>query len=102
MATVTQIVCLDKEELEWVADHLGHNIEIHREFYRLQENVLEMSKVSKLLMTIESGSVHKVAGKRLSDISLEECFGNSQVAECDSESGLFSQLGEREKMIRVM
>ena len=74
VATVTQIVALEKEELEWVADHLGHNIEVHRDFYRLQESTLEISKVSKLLLAIENGCIHEIAGKKLSDITLEHCF----------------------------
>ena len=74
VATVTQIVCLEKEELEWVADHLGHSIDVHRQFYRLQESTLEISKVSKLLLAIENGKVHEIANKKLSDISMEQCF----------------------------
>ena len=64
VATVTQIISLEKEELEWVADHLGHNIEVHREFYRLQESTLEVSKVSKLLLAIDNGCVYELAGKK--------------------------------------
>lgn len=74
IATVSQVISLDKEELEWIADHLGHSIEVHRDFYRLQESTLEMCKVSKLLMAVENGSIHKLVGKKLSDIELEHCF----------------------------
>ena len=76
VATVTQIISLEKEELEWVADHLGHDIEVHREFYRLQESTLEVSKVSKLLLAIDNGCVHELAGKKLSDITMDHCFPN--------------------------
>ena len=74
IATVSQLISLEKEELEWLADHLGHSIEVHREFYRLQESTLEICKVSKLLMAIESGAIHKLVGKKLSDIEVEHCF----------------------------
>lgn len=60
--------------MEWIADHLGHSIEVHRDYYRLQESTLEICKVSKLLMAVENGSIHKLVGKKLSDIELEHCF----------------------------
>ena len=87
VATVSQIIALDKEELEWLADHLGHSIEVHRDFYRLQESTLEMSKVSKLLMAIESGSIHKFAGKKLSDIDVEHCFDGDDCRKLISQDG---------------
>ena len=34
-ATVAQIVNLDENELEWLCNHMGHDIRVHREFYRL-------------------------------------------------------------------
>ena len=76
IATVSQVISLQKEELEWIADHLGHSIDVHRNFYRLQESTLEICKVSKLLMAVDSGSLHKLVGKKLTDIELEHCFPN--------------------------
>ena len=33
-ATVTQLMCLKENELEWLCNHMGHKISIHRDFYR--------------------------------------------------------------------
>lgn len=60
--------------MEWIAEHLGHFIEVHHEFSRLQESTHEICKISKLLMAIESGYLPKLVGKKLSDIELEHCF----------------------------
>ena len=39
--------------LEWLARHLGHDIRVHRDFYRLNESTIEIAKVSKLLLTVD-------------------------------------------------
>lgn len=43
-----------------------------------------MSKVSKLLLTIENGAVHKFAGRKLSDITLDDCFQLDSIKERDN------------------
>lgn len=49
IATVSQILKLKDRDLELLARHLQHSINIHREFYRLPHNTLQLVKVSKLL-----------------------------------------------------
>lgn len=68
VATTSQILNLQNEELGILASHLGHDINVHRKYYRLQSSTLELAKVSKLLIAIESGVAHKFAGKTLNDI----------------------------------
>ena len=64
-------------ELEELARHMGHELSVHRSFYRLQEDVTELAKVSKLLLTVERGEAHRFAGLGLDDIQLEgEQFNN--------------------------
>jgi len=50
---------------------MGHTLSVHRQFYRLQEQTLELAKVSKLLIAVDNGNCHKFAGKTLDNISLE-------------------------------
>ncbi|XP_072049953.1 uncharacterized protein [Amphiura filiformis] len=71
-ATVAQILSLQSHHLEWVAGHLGHNVDIHKDFYRVQENTIELCKVSKLLIAIDSGQMGEWAGKTLDDIEVED------------------------------
>ena len=44
---------------------LGHDIQIHREFYRLPESTLELAKVSKILIAMEKGRLPELQGKGL-------------------------------------
>lgn len=69
VATLCQIMNLKKNEMDQVAKFLGHDIRIHREYYRLSENTLQLAKMSKLLLAIEQGaSTYK--GKSLDEIDL--------------------------------
>ena len=71
MATVSQIVHLNDSKLEWLASHMDLDIRVHREFYRLQESTLELAKVSKIVLAIDSGNAESFSGKILNEISLD-------------------------------
>lgn len=55
MATLLQILNLKNNELDQVSDFLGHDIRVHREYYRLPEATIQLAKISKLLMAMEKG-----------------------------------------------
>lgn len=81
VATMTQIVNLQDNELDVLADFLGHDVRVHREFYRMPREPVQLAKVSRLLMGLESGQVKECSGKRLEDIPVhldfnEELEGN--------------------------
>lgn len=71
VATVSQIIDLSESELDWLARHMGHDIAVHREYYRLHDSTLELAKVSKLLLAVEEGNASKWQGKKLSEIQLD-------------------------------
>ena len=54
VATVTQVTSLNGNELEWLCRSIGHSVEVQQQYYRLQDSAVELSKVSKLLITIDS------------------------------------------------
>ena len=70
IATISQVLSLKNTELDWLARHLGHDIQVHREFYRLHESTIEIAKVSKLLLTVDQGETRKFVGKSLAEIDL--------------------------------
>lgn len=71
LATVSQVLALKKNELDWLARHLGHDVQVHRQYYRLHESALELTKVAKLLMLTEKGKVGRWTGKSLTELTLE-------------------------------
>ena len=70
VATLSQLLCLKDNELDVLATFMGHDIRVHREYYRLPENTLQTAKVAKILMLLEKGQVDNFAGKNLEDINI--------------------------------
>lgn len=70
VATVSQLVDMNETEMGWLANHLGHDIHVHKEFYRLPQTTLEMAVVGNLLMAVDEGRAHKFKGKNPRDITL--------------------------------
>lgn len=92
IATMTQLLNLRKNELDVVANFMGHDIAVHRQFYRLPEETTQLAKVSKLLMAMEKGAIGSLRGKNLDDITTDDyaeagvrsvllLFGNSRSTE---------------------
>lgn len=67
---------LAENEQDWLARHLGHDIRVHREFYRMHESTVELVKISKLLLASEKGTTSKYKGLRLEDIPETELLNN--------------------------
>ena len=53
IATMSQLANLKDNELDIVANFLGHDIRTHREYYRLPTSTIQVAKVTKLLMAME-------------------------------------------------
>ncbi|XP_038139565.1 uncharacterized protein LOC119782609 [Cyprinodon tularosa] len=65
---------------------MGHDIEVHREFYRLPEETIQMAKV-RLLFALQGG-MGKFKGKSLEDITPNI---NSEEESSDSEADVQSE-----------
>ena len=55
---------------------MGHDIRVHREFYRLPQSTMQLAKVSKVLLTMEQGSAGQFKGKSLDEIDIDVEEGN--------------------------
>ena len=53
IAIMSQLVSLQDNELDIVAQILGHDIRTHREYYQLPTSTIQVAKVSKLLWKME-------------------------------------------------
>ena len=63
-----QIWNLHENELDILAQFLGHDIHVHRDFYRLPSATIQVAKVSKWLLAMEKG----LPGLSLNDITLTD------------------------------
>ena len=99
IATLSQLLNLEGHELEQLANMMGHDVRIHREYYRLPQDVLLLAKASKLLTISGKGEMHKYAGMSLEDIELspddtvepdendQTASGDTQTEDSDEETG---------------
>ena len=76
--SVSQVMNLKDSELDQLADFLWHNIQVHREFYRLPESCTQVTKISKLLIAAERGGMARHRGRCLDqlDAEIEESRGD--------------------------
>lgn len=83
MATVVQVLALPKYQLSWVADHLSHDLSIHKKHYRQESDSVELTKIAKLMYLVDHDKMHEVVGKDLDSIdeflSKEEIFKDIDV-----------------------
>jgi len=46
---------------------MGHDLTIHNEYYRLPDETLQISRVRKILLAMESRKLHELKGKSLKE-----------------------------------
>lgn len=71
VSTLSKVLNLKDTEMDLLAEFLGHDIRVHRKFYRLPQGTLQLAKVSKVLMALEQGRLSEFKGKTLEDIHIE-------------------------------
>ena len=75
IATMSQMLALRSHELDLLANFLRHDISVHREFYRLPEQTLQVAKVSKLLNAMERGDTVSLQGRNLDNVDVNVTGG---------------------------
>jgi len=63
VATISQVLNLRENKIELLAQFMGHNIKVHREYYRRPSDILHTAKVSKVLLVMENGQSQQLTGK---------------------------------------
>lgn len=89
LGTISQILNLTDTNLDLLAKFMGHDIRIHREYYRLPQSTLEIAKVAKILHAINEGKLSKIAGKDFDQIEVDEAGKHMLVSVCSSFNGIF-------------
>ena len=54
-ATIMQLFDLTGQEQEWLSIHMGHSLNIEKEYYRLHESSIEITRIGKMLLKMDNG-----------------------------------------------
>ena len=71
LAKVCQVLSLSENSQDILANFLGHDIRIHRCFYKLSDNLLEADKVTKVLHAVNEGEIEKWKDKHFDEIDFD-------------------------------
>ncbi|XP_033725242.1 uncharacterized protein LOC117315207 [Pecten maximus] len=85
MATMLQALNTSEAERQWVLDHLGHTMDVHKIHYRMTSDVLERVDVAKILLIRDMGLVGQYRGKKLDDIQLDDLISLDEAPSPDVE-----------------
>ncbi|XP_073701715.1 uncharacterized protein [Garra rufa] len=87
VATTSQILNLKNNQMDQLADYLGHDIRVHRKFYRLPAATLPTAKISTMLLALERGNITELQGRSLDEIQEFAEMNNSSDSEdsCEDE-----------------
>ena len=69
VAATFLILSLNTKELDILANHIGHDLQNNREFYRLESSTSELMKISESLLAVKSPKAHKFAGQTIFKMS---------------------------------
>ena len=70
VATMAQLLDLRENELDQLATFMGHDIRVHRDFYRLPDATTQVAKLSKVFILMESGDLSQLKGKTLDELDV--------------------------------
>ena len=71
VASMAQVLSLKEHEMESLATFMGHDITVHRQFYRMPLDVMQVARISKIFLAAEQGKISHYAGKALDDIQVD-------------------------------
>jgi hypothetical protein len=100
LATISQLLSMNDQDIEQLSTFMGHTSGVHKMEYRLPDNVFQTAKVAKMLLMMEGGTTKEFAGKTLNEIevNLEENLmditsdNESSGDECEGGKELLSVL----------
>ncbi|KAK6168062.1 hypothetical protein SNE40_021963 [Patella caerulea] len=88
VATVAQMLALKENQIELLANYMGHDVRVHREYYQLPDNVLRVTKLSRLFIAMEQGTLQKYQGRSLDELEIDNTGGIEEldIISSDEES----------------
>lgn len=57
---MSQLFNLFENDKEEMGNFIAHDLSIHKQYYKLPDETLKISPVSKILLAMESGHLHEI------------------------------------------
>ncbi|KAF5278522.1 hypothetical protein FQR65_LT15671 [Abscondita terminalis] len=70
VATLSQMLHLNENEMQQLADYMGHDFEVHKSYYRKPELNQQTTVLAKFFMTVGDVDVAKYKGKSISELEV--------------------------------
>lgn len=67
---IFQALDLKPNQVDWVMRHMGHSLDVHKIHYRATSDIIERTKVAKILLLQDEGRLEEFCNKSLDDIQL--------------------------------
>ena len=64
------MLALDDQDINQVLNHMGHTWDVHRDYYRQYDKVVERLDIAKLLLIQDNNKLHENKKKALAEIAL--------------------------------
>ena len=89
LATIMQLLDMTDAELTWLTNHFGHSKDVHMSWYRKEDSTIELSKVAKVLVAVDSGNniKNKKIDQVLSFDDPDEVGPSQNESNSDNETG---------------
>lgn len=101
VSTMVQLLNLKDHELDALAQFLGHDIRVHRKHYRLQDETIQLAKISKILVNFSNGKLNTMKGKSLDEIEVSDFSEESDQENQESEDNNPSSEKTVDEKIRI-
>lgn len=64
---------------------MGHDLAIHNDYYKLPDETLQISRISKILLATESRKLHQLRGKTLEEFDEYNLMPNDTLGEDEKD-----------------
>lgn len=91
LATLTQLFNMNDQDIEQLATFMGHTPGVHRNSYRLPDDIYQTAKISKILLLMEEGGAGQFKGKSIDEINIEMDTNLLENNNSDSDSEDFPE-----------
>lgn len=67
---ISKVLNMDKYQVDWLCEHMGHTADVHKIHYRQMSGLVERVQMTKLFLVQDNNLSQRFKGKKLDEIDL--------------------------------